>query len=138
MEEGLVDERRPAVDAFHLLSSHVLPLLQLEDVLLAIDDPHGVAPGEEHPDISSLQSPIGRDCFFCLRLVLVVAFEGGVTPNPDFPSRRGPAFLVLVVAGVQLELQATLNHGKVTATPPTFPTLESYMLCAKEGPVHSV
>lgn len=38
MEEALRDERALGIDPFYLIWSQILPLLQLEDVLLPIDD----------------------------------------------------------------------------------------------------
>lgn len=67
---------------FHFFSSNVLPLLQLEDVLLAVDESDCLGLCVDDCHVAGLQPAILGDCLLGLCLVVVVAHEDARSAHP--------------------------------------------------------
>ena len=57
MHENVVDPRGPLVNVLNFLRRDVLPLLQLENVLLPVDDLQRVV-GPDEPDVAAVEPAV--------------------------------------------------------------------------------
>lgn len=71
------------VSVFHLFSSYVLTLLQLEDVLLSIYDAHRFGLCAHCSYVTGLQPSISRDGLLSLLLIVVIAQEDSWSSCPN-------------------------------------------------------
>ena len=146
VEESLLDYMAFSVDGLDFLSGYVLALLQFEDVLLPVDDLHGIGACQKDPDISGFQPAVRGYRLSGFLFVFVVAHEDGWASQPDFSSGGWPSFFVLVIAGIvhlwnvtKLELHVALNLVKdCTTMPPTWPLMGSWVPWMKAAAVFSV
>lgn len=121
MEEELDQEASLHVDTLHLVRSHVLSLLEFEDVFLAVDDLEGETLRDELGNIASPQPPVLSDGLLGHLFQLVVPLEDLRASDLDFPSGSGPSLLVDVLGGVshfgqigQSDLGSLLNSHTLT------------------------
>ena len=82
------------IDVFHLFSSHVLTLLQLEDILLSVDDAQSPGLSAHRSHITSFQPSISSDGLPGLLLIVVVAQEDTWPSRPNFTPRCGKSILI--------------------------------------------
>jgi hypothetical protein len=114
------------VGVLNLLRRHVLALLQLEDVLLAVDHAQAARLGAQRPHVASQQPAVLVDRLLRLLLVVVVPHKHPGASRPNLPPGRWVALTVPVSRQVvhlgdvhQLELEVALHNSKATVGPPT-------------------
>lgn len=78
----LVDRGALLEDVLDLLDSHVLPLAQLEDVLLAVDDAEGPI-RRDLANVARVEPALRVERLLGLLLVLVVGLENGRATEAD-------------------------------------------------------
>jgi hypothetical protein len=100
VQEEFGEEVSLHVDVLHLVRGHVLALLQLEDVLFAVDDAEGGTLGDELGDVSSAQPTVRSDGFPSQFVHLVIALEDLRPANQDFSSWSRLSVLVQIVGCV--------------------------------------
>jgi hypothetical protein len=86
MQENLFEHGRFEVDPLDAVWGNILPLLQFEDVLLAIDDFEGQI-GADFAHIPGLDPAIDLDGFLVGFVPLVVSLEDLRPSHPDLAPR---------------------------------------------------
>lgn len=133
------------IGVLHLLSGHILALLQLEDVFLSVDDAHCPRLGAQCSDVACLQPPVGSECLPCLGLVAEISHEDARSSHPNLSSGSGVALCVPIGREIvhfgnvdQLEFEVALDRKRGTVGPPTCLTSGSLASLMSMAPVVSV
>ena len=87
MNEYLSNKVALGVNILYFFSSHVLSLLQFEDVFLAIDDGNGLGLSSHHTDVSSFKPSVLSDGFVSFLLIFVITEEDSRASTPYLASR---------------------------------------------------
>lgn len=121
MEEKLNKEACLHVNAFYFVRSHVLSLLEFENVLLTVDDFEGKTLWDELGNIASPQPPILSDVFLRHLIQFVVPLEDLRASHLYFSSGSGPSLLVDILGSVfhfrqigKADLSSLLNSHILT------------------------
>jgi hypothetical protein len=97
VHEHLTDQAAAQIDVLHLIRRHVLSLRQLEDVLLAVDQPDGYRLRVDFDDVSSLQPSVSSDRLLRQLVLLVVAQKHVSAPHPQLAPWSYHSLLVAVL-----------------------------------------